>query len=75
MALWLTPLALSDDGFGRVPRIYVECQQDRAIPLALQRLMIAAMSCPVVRLDTDHSPFYSAPSQLAATLASIAAKD
>jgi pimeloyl-ACP methyl ester carboxylesterase len=73
MAAWLTPLALSDDAFGRVPRIYVECRRDRAIPPALQRLMVAALPCPVVSMDTDHSPFYSVPEQLAETLASIAA--
>jgi hypothetical protein len=40
---------------------------------ALQQSMIVAMPCPVVRMDTDHSPFYSAPDQLAMALASIAA--
>jgi pimeloyl-ACP methyl ester carboxylesterase len=72
MAAWLTPLALSDGAFGQVPRIYVECLRDRAIPPALQRLMVAALPCRVVSMDTDHSPFYSVPEQLAATLASIA---
>jgi hypothetical protein len=74
MAVWLTPLAVSDGGFGRVPRIYVDCRRDRAIPPSLQQLMVAALPCPVVSLDTDHSPFYSAPGQLVVTLASIAAK-
>jgi hypothetical protein len=73
MATWVTPLALSEGRFGRVPRIYVKCRRDRAIPLPLQQLMVVAMPCPVVSMDADRSPFYSAPDQLAMALASIAA--
>jgi hypothetical protein len=55
-----------------VPRAYIECTQDNAVPLALQRLMQADQPCtPVFTLETDHSPFYSAPDQLAACLQQI----
>ena len=55
-----------------MPRAYIECLRDRAIPLELQRLMVAALPCLVSSLDTDHSPFYSAPEALCEQLASIA---
>ncbi|MEJ0037002.1 MAG: alpha/beta fold hydrolase [Gammaproteobacteria bacterium] len=67
-----TPLKLTDANFGRVPRVYVECLRDRAIPIALQRRMHGATPCQrVLVLDTDHSPFFSRPDELAALLATV----
>ena len=69
MMSFMTPLNLSDNRFGRVSRAYIECLQDRAIPIALQREMQRALPCnPVLTLDSDHSPFYSRPAQLTAAL-------
>lgn len=69
-----TRLALTEERFGRVPRAYVECLQDRSNPLAMQREMQAVLPCdPVVTMDSDHSPFYSAPDALAENLIAIAA--
>jgi pimeloyl-ACP methyl ester carboxylesterase len=66
-------LETSDARFGRVPRVYVECLRDQAIPIALQRKLVAAMPCrKVVSLDTSHSPFFSAPDALARELAALA---
>lgn len=69
------PIALSKDRVtvtadraGRIPRAYVECLQDRAIPLSLQRAMVAAAPCVVASLDCGHMPFYSQPQELAAML-------
>jgi len=60
-----TPVHLTEHGFGRVPRVYIECLRDRAIPLALQRKMYANLPChKVFSIDTDHSPFFSAPDKL-----------
>jgi pimeloyl-ACP methyl ester carboxylesterase len=54
-------------------RAYIECTQDRAISLALQREMRARAGIErVATLETDHSPFYSAPARLAETLDSLA---
>ena len=66
MAAFVTALSLTENNFGSVRRAYIECVQDKAIPLALQRLMQETFPCePVFTLDTDHSPFYSTPDQLA----------
>jgi pimeloyl-ACP methyl ester carboxylesterase len=68
----VTPLALTPERFGRVPRAYVETTRDRVISLAAQRQMRAALPCdPVFTLETDHSPFLSQPAALARILISI----
>jgi pimeloyl-ACP methyl ester carboxylesterase len=60
---------ITDEHFGRVPRAYIECRYDHAISLASQKRMQAALPCdPVVTLDSDHSPFLSAPAALAQAL-------
>jgi pimeloyl-ACP methyl ester carboxylesterase len=67
-----TPVKLTEAKFGAVPRTYIECLRDKAIPIALQRQMQAALPCQSVRsLDTDHSPFFSRPDELAALLHSL----
>jgi pimeloyl-ACP methyl ester carboxylesterase len=68
-----TPLQLSDARYGTVPRHYIECLNDRAITIADQRRMQAALPCAsVATLDSDHSPFLSAPNELANALIAIA---
>lgn len=65
MAPMATPVSVSEGNFGRVPRVYIECLQDRAIPPALQKRMCTAMPCQrVISMDTSHSPFFSAPQAL-----------
>jgi hypothetical protein len=67
-----TPLQITDAHFGRVPRVYIECLRDRAITIASQRAMQAALPCQTVHvLDSDHSPFFSAPDALAAILQTV----
>jgi hypothetical protein len=52
-----------------VPKIYLECLQDRAVTLPLQRRMQADTPCDrVMALDSSHSPFFSQPEKLAAAL-------
>jgi pimeloyl-ACP methyl ester carboxylesterase len=73
LAPLITPAELSDSNFGNVPRIYIECLRDRILPLSLQRKMHANSPCnTVLAIDTDHSPFYSAPEETAAHLLQIA---
>ncbi len=70
-----TPLRLTDKGFGSVPRTYIECTQDRTIPIESQRKMQSLVpGAAVVTLDTDHSPFLSRPEELAAALMAAAKK-
>lgn len=64
---------LASTRFGRVPRHYVECLQDRAIDIASQRAMHAKLPCTVHTLDASHSPFFSMPGPLADVLERTAA--
>ncbi len=67
-----TPMQITDANFGSVPRFYIECLRDRAIPLQLQRRMVASLPCKsVLTIDTDHSPFFSTPERLADLLLSL----
>lgn len=64
-----TPLQLTAERYGRVPKVYIECLQDRAVTLELQRKMYRESPCDAVyTLDSDHSPFFSHPQQLVHTL-------
>lgn len=67
-----TPATVSWERWGQLPRAYVECLQDRALNIARQQAMQAAAPCdPVVRIDTDHSPFLSTPDRLGEALLAI----
>jgi pimeloyl-ACP methyl ester carboxylesterase len=73
LAPFVTPAQLGD-GATRVPRAYVVAAQDRAIPTALQRRLVADNpDVDAVELDADHSPFLSRPAELAAALERFAA--
>jgi len=74
MMSFTTRVRTSDARYGRVKRAYIECLRDNAIPIGLQRRMQQDLPCdPVVELDTDHSPFFSAPDILARALLDLAA--
>lgn len=73
LAAFTKPVTLSAERFGRVPRVYVEATDDRAISLEMQRDMQALLPCePVITIKCDHSPFYSAVPDLAEALLSLA---
>jgi pimeloyl-ACP methyl ester carboxylesterase len=63
-----TPIHTTAERFGRVPRDYIECTEDRALGPSLQRRMHQAQPCRVRALPSSHSPFYSMPEALARLL-------
>ncbi len=64
-----TPLRVTPERWGAIPRTYVECTEDRTIPISSQRRMIAmSPGATLVTLDADHSPFLSRPKELAKAL-------
>ena len=68
-----TPLSLTKANFGRVPRVYIETLKDRGVSIQLQRRMCGTLPCErVLSMDTSHSPFFSAPKELASHLLSLA---
>ncbi len=61
----ITPLQLTENKFGRVPRYYIECTEDRAVTPFIQQKMYTEMPCKkVYRMATSHSPFFSSPKEL-----------
>ena len=68
----VTPLKVTAQRFGRVPRAYIECLQDRTVTPSAQRRMQAELPCdPVLTLESDHSPFLSHPQELARLLGGL----
>jgi pimeloyl-ACP methyl ester carboxylesterase len=73
LAPFVTPVEL-DGGDDGPPRAYVVSTEDRAIPTALQRRLVADNpDLDAVELEADHSPFLSATTELAAVLDRFAA--
>ena len=69
----ITPLQLTDEKFGSVPRFYIECTEDKAVTPFIQRKMYSEMPCKkVYSLPTSHSPFFSKPQELCDILFEIA---
>ncbi|HEX7904666.1 MAG TPA: alpha/beta fold hydrolase [Chitinophagaceae bacterium] len=61
----MTNLELTNENFGRVPRVYIECTQDKAVTPFIQRKMYSELPCErVYTMDTSHSPFFSKPVEL-----------
>lgn len=75
----LVPAHNTAERFGRVPRHYVRCLEDRAIPLQGQDFMIAAIDSALgsqthtYTLAASHFPFFSQPEALSDILLGIAA--
>ena len=62
----------SAERFGRIPRVAIECLRDRAHSLSFQRSTYTTFPFQqVISMDTSHSPFFSAPDELAAHLAAL----
>ena len=74
LSVFVTPVSLGETGTRGIPRAYVICSQDKALPTPLQRRFVADNPCdPVFEIDTDHSPFLSATDELIDALDGIAA--
>lgn len=72
VAPFATPPSTTEESFGRIPRVYVECLRDRALSPSTQKRMYTALACrKVISMDTSHSPFLSAPEELVAHLTAL----
>ncbi|MGG4268238.1 alpha/beta fold hydrolase [Peribacillus simplex] len=69
---FITPVHVTEDNFGGVPRIYIETLKDNAISIRCQREMYTKTTCnQIITMDTDHSPFFSQPEILSAHLRNL----
>jgi len=66
------PIRLSAAGLGSLPKYYVYTALDRVLSPSFQQRMTSGWELAGTRtLQTSHSPFFSAPDQLVATVAGI----
>jgi pimeloyl-ACP methyl ester carboxylesterase len=64
-----TPVKVSAERFGQVPRAYIQCGDDRTVSFESQLRMRRVLPCePVLTLECDHTPFLSLPGPLARLL-------
>ncbi|KAK1589343.1 hypothetical protein Q3G72_032911 [Acer saccharum] len=68
--------AVTDEKYGSVHRVYIECDEDRTITEDLQRWMIENNPTDEVKLlsGSDHMPMFSKPKELCISLQEIAEK-
>jgi pimeloyl-ACP methyl ester carboxylesterase len=72
----ITPLQLTEERFGSVPKYYIECTEDRAVTPFIQRKMYTETPCKkVYSMATSHSPFFSKPRELVDILLEISHDD
>lgn len=63
------PVETTLDNFGRVCRVYIACDRDRAISPSIQEKMYTNLPCEMImKMNTSHSPFFSASEELAQCL-------
>lgn len=72
MGPYNAPITTTADGFGSVPRVYIETLQDKALLPAFQRSMYEDRPCRnIFKLETSHSSFLSAPDALVEHLLAV----
>lgn len=58
-------LQITDEKFGKIPKYYIECTEDRAIPIEVQKAMYKGNVEKVYTLNSSHTPNFSQPEKLA----------
>ena len=64
-------LKITDENFGKIPKYYIECTDDKAIPIEVQRAMYNGKVKKSYSLKSSHTPNFSQPEKLAAILLEI----
>ncbi len=64
-------LEVSEANWGSIPKYYIECTEDRAIPIEVQRAMYTGNVVQSYTLNSSHTPNFSQPNKLAAYLLEI----
>lgn len=68
----LYELQVTDANFGKLPKYYIECTMDNAIPVEIQRAMYAGKVIKSYSLESGHTPNFSQPEELAEIIMEIA---
>ena len=68
-------LQITEKNFGAIPRFYIECTEDRAIPIEVQRSMYQGKVKKFYSMTSSHTPNFSQPENLAKILLEVASED
>lgn len=64
-APFATPINITEENYGSIPRIYIECTNDLVISPSAQKRMYTKMPCQkVLSMATSHTPNYGSPHKL-----------
>ncbi len=67
-----TPIQITEENYGRVPRVYIETLRDQAVSPSLQKKMYTALSCQkIISMETSHASFLAAPEVLVRHMTSL----
>lgn len=58
-------LEVTEENFESIPKYYIECTEDKAIPIAVQRAMCSGKVKKHFSLASSHTPNFSKPDSLA----------
>lgn len=64
-------LEITNENFGKIHKFYIECTEDKAIPIEVQRAMYKGKVKKVYTLNSSHTPNFSQPENLANILLEI----
>lgn len=68
----LTPITLTDENFGKVPRYYIRTLHDKCLTPEYQKELLKTTNCKkVYDLDSDHAAYFSNPKGLVKLLIKI----
>ncbi len=69
-------LSLTEQGYGSIPKYYVECTNDKAIPIDIQRAMQSTQTIEnTYSIDSSHAVVFSQPGKVAEALDDIAKRE
>ncbi|NUP10254.1 MAG: alpha/beta fold hydrolase [Polyangiaceae bacterium] len=72
LAPFTTPIHVTQEAWGSVPRVYIETLQDHAIGPSRQKQFYTALPCDeVISIDAGHCPFLTKPDEVADALLSL----
>ncbi len=71
-----TPVVITEEKYGAIPRAYIHTTLDRVVSYDLQQRMTAATPCdPIFLIESGHTPYLSHPDELADILHVISSRE
>lgn len=55
---------ITEQNFGSIPKLYINCVRDEVISTKDQYKIATNSKCEIANIESDHSPFFSAPHEL-----------